>query len=274
MSVTHRTRRASDELDIIVLAGDRGPGDPLAVEAGVAGKTLVPIGGRAMLARVLDVLCALEGVRAIHVVAPDSEAHRTLIEGRGDARLHRVAPANSPSRSVARALADIPAEQPVLLTTGDHPLLTPQMIDEVRARTRPETDFAVALAPWPAVSRRFPGSRRTRYHCRDQAWCGTNLFLIASARGRRLAEIWQQVEQDRKSPWRVARLLGPLNLLLFVMRRLTLDDALERLSRRIGVRLQAVPLSDPEGAVDVDTPADKSLVETVLASREGAHVAH
>ena len=40
----------------IILAGDRTSGDPLAEAAGVACKSLVPVGGRPMVLRVLDSL--------------------------------------------------------------------------------------------------------------------------------------------------------------------------------------------------------------------------
>lgn len=261
-------------VDVILLAGDRGPGDPLAVAAQVPGKTLVPVGGRAMLCRVLEVLLAVDGVARIHVVIPDTAAHRAALEAAGEAtRLRPVMAADSPARSVLRALEGIPADGPVLLTTADHPLLSAAMVEELLAGAAGDTDFAVALAPWPLVSRRFPGSRRTRYRCRDGDWCGTNLFLIANSRGRRLVDLWQQVERDRKRPWRVARLLGPVDLLLFLARRLTLADSLSRLSARLGIAIQAVPLHHPESAVDVDSAADLALVEQVLAARESRHAA-
>ena len=47
-----------------------------------------------------------------------------------------------------------------------------------------------------------------------------------------MAEIWRQVERDRKKPWRVARLLGPWNLLRFLARRMRLEEAFEALSGR------------------------------------------
>ena len=45
---------------VIVLAADRGPGDPLAVNAGVTGKVLVEIAGKPMLTRVME---AVSGFR-------------------------------------------------------------------------------------------------------------------------------------------------------------------------------------------------------------------
>jgi hypothetical protein len=40
-----------------------------------------------------------------------------------------------------------------------------------------------------------------------------------------------------------------------------------RLSRRLGLRLKAVKLSNPLAGVDVDKPADHTLVEAILARK-------
>jgi NDP-sugar pyrophosphorylase family protein len=62
--------------DVVVLAAQRGGRlDPLAVEAGVSHKCLVPIGGRPLLAHVLAALAEVEGLGAVHIsVEPQAEA--------------------------------------------------------------------------------------------------------------------------------------------------------------------------------------------------------
>ena len=48
----------------IILAGDRGPHDPVASAAGVSSKALVPVAGRSMILRVLDTLGASPSIGA------------------------------------------------------------------------------------------------------------------------------------------------------------------------------------------------------------------
>lgn len=259
---------------MIVLAGDRNPGDPLAVAASVAGKTLVPVAGKAMLARVLEVLQTLRQVERILVVAPDTPGHHQVLAAAraamadGESRVHWLPPARSPAASVSLALESIPESRRVLLTTGDHPLLTAAMVEELcRAGAQSRADLVLGMVDAQAVLRRFPGSRRTRYRCRGGDWCGTNLFLLLRPQGRRIATIWRDVEQHRKSPWRIARLLGTVNLARFMARRLTLRESLLLLSARLGIAIEAVVLTDPESAVDVDTRDDLALVEDALAGR-------
>ena len=92
------------------------------------------------------------------------------------------------------------------------------------------------------------------------------LFRSTTPQGRALADFWRQVEQQRKRPWRViGGALGWGAVLRYLLGRLTLEQALDRLSRRLGIRIRAVVLDHAEAAVDVDTPADRQLVEAILA---------
>ena len=63
-------------------------------------------------------------------------------------------------------------------------------------------------------------------------------------------------------------MFGPVSLVLFALRRLTLDAALERASRAIGCRVGAVSLPFAEAAIDVDRPSDLVLVERILAASD------
>jgi hypothetical protein len=65
----------------------------------------------------------------------------------------------------------------------------------------------------------------------------------------------------------LARALGPALLLAYLSRLLTLPQVMAAASRRLGVRVAAVPLPFAEAAIDVDKPSDLDLVEAILASR-------
>jgi CTP:molybdopterin cytidylyltransferase MocA len=257
-----------DPIDVIVLAGDRGPGDPLAVDAGVVGKTLVPVRGEAMLVRVLRTIAGWQRLHRLILVAPDSPDYRQAVAGTGlePGRLVWVTPAASLSQSVTAALAATEGRRPVLMTTADHPLLSLGWFEQLLAGET-EADLNVGLADWAGVMQRFPGSRRTRYRFSDASICGTNLFLFRHRLADSVLKTWQEVEQQRKRPWRIVSLLGWANLARFLAGRLALDPAFEALSRSVGVRVRPVLLDDPLAAVDVDSPADLALVEQVLAER-------
>src|SRR3546814_2757467 len=72
---------------------------------------------------------------------------------------------------------------------------------------------------------------------RDERYSGSNLFILRGPAALRLPELWLRVEQQRKRPWRVAAVFGPLLLLGYLLRWFTLDEAMVRISARLGVRV-------------------------------------
>ncbi|MEX2500218.1 MAG: NTP transferase domain-containing protein [Wenzhouxiangellaceae bacterium] len=255
-----------DPLHVIVLAGDRGPGDPLARSAGVPGKVLVEIGRKPMLTRVLQAVAGFDRGARIVLVCRDSAEYAAAADI-GHSCL-RVDPADSPAASVAAALKRIDASCPVLLVTGDHPLLQPAWLEQFVERARASgADAVVGVVDHGAIVARFPGNRRTRYRFSDIAVCGTNLFYVSGKRGRRVAHLWPAFEADRKRPWKIVGRLGGWNLLRYLLGRLTLEGAMKALSCRMQLRLAAVLIDWPEAAVDVDSPEDLVLVTRLIESR-------
>lgn len=253
----------------VVLAGDRGPDDPVAHHTGATCKALAPVAGRPMLLRVLDALAASTAIDGVTLVGPQAaqvDQCPELAARIAAGRLAWLPPQPSPSRSAAAALEQLPADRPVLLTTADHALLQAQWVDVFCAQALASgKDAVVGLAHHAAVLAAFPGSKRTALRFRDAACCGCNLFAFLTPAGRRAPAFWRQMEQQRKQPHRLAAALGLGTLLAYLCGRLTLADGLEHLSRKIGAELGAVLLDDPRAAVDVDSVADFELVERLLS---------
>jgi len=254
----------------IVLAGSRGPADPVAAAAGVSHKALAPVAGVPMLARVLATLAAVPRVGRVLVPIDRPEllhghpAFAAYLDG-GWLRVLPAAP--SPSRSVLAALDAAEAPFPCLVTTADHPLLTPEMVEHFWTRLPPGADAAVALARSGTIRAAYPDTRRTYLRFRDGAYSGCNLFALRTDAARSVVAFWRRVEQDRKRPWRMIRLLGPGTLMAFALGRLDLDAAVAALGRRTGAALAAVDMPFADAAVDVDRPDDLTLAEAVLARR-------
>ena len=163
-------------------------------------------------------------------------------------------------RSAARARAPwrrsgpCPRGHRSLLTTADHALLRPEVIDHFCREARATgCDVIAGLASYERVMERFPGMRRTRTRFSDGAVCGCNLFAFLTPDGCKAADFWRQVEQDRKHPVRMLNRLGWGVVARYLLGRLSLEDALAHVSGRMGLRVGAVLLPFPEAAVDVDT---------------------
>ncbi len=252
-----------------MLAGGRGgAADPMAAAVGVPVKALVPVAGVAMLERVVAALAGSRGVGRIVVCgAPEAGA----LGLPGVAALHRagrlalLGAAASPSRSVAAALAALGT--PLLVTTADHALLRPATVEHFLGAAPDGADAVAGLARASLVREAFPGSRRTFLRFRDGSWSGCNLFLLRGPAAAGAVAFWRRVEDERKRPWRMLRLVSPLLALRQALGLLTLRGALDALGRRTGARLATVELPWAEAAVDVDSPADLALAAGLLAAR-------
>jgi GTP:adenosylcobinamide-phosphate guanylyltransferase len=253
----------------LLLAGSRGPDDPVARHAGLSHKVLVPVGGRPMISRVIDTLRAAGLERILVCVDPDilKDADGATREALAGADIRIVPPAASPSASVKRALESKEVSWPLLVTTADHPLLTPKMIEHFYRAAPNDADFVVGLARASVIRQQQPESIRTFYRFREDGYSGCNLFLMRSASVIALVDFWAKLEAHRKKPWRMIAAIGPLTLIRFVLGGLSLDSALGRLSDIVNVRVAAADLPFAEAAIDVDKPEDLRLANEILARR-------
>jgi molybdopterin-guanine dinucleotide biosynthesis protein A len=252
----------------VILAGERGPGDPLVKASGACCKAMIEIDGTPMILRVLQALEQATRVHARLISGPEKDRLATapVLENLvASQAIGWCAPAPTPSTSAYEAMQSIPAEQPVLVTTADHPLLTAAIIDEFCGRSLDrDIDIAVGLAPHELVREAWPEMRKTVLHFRDGDYCGTNLFAFLTVRGRQLADFWRRVESERKNPLRIIRILGWGAVIRYLLGRLTLENALELLSRRLDLRIGAVILEQADAAVDIDSIADHEIVQNKL----------
>lgn len=265
---------APERFTAIVLAGDRGPDDPLALGAGVRYKALVPVGGRPMVLRVLEALGRSATVGRRLLCGPPREAlaqDDELREGTASGAWDWVPPGPTPSTSALSALQALPESAPVLLTTADHALLRPEIVEYFCEGARASgCDLVAGLARYDEVMSAFPGMRRTGLRFRDDVYSGCNLYAFLSPAARSAADFWRRIERERKRPWRMMRALGWGTVIRYATGRLTLAQAIDRLSRRLGVRIGVVLLPYPEAAVDVDKVDDRAFAEQILAAHQNA----
>ena len=256
----------------VLLAGERGGSGPVAEAAGVPCKALAKVGTRPMLSRVLGALLRTRNVENCLVVGnPEFEdALKPLISEFENFAAWQQGEA-SPARSAARAASHVPADRQILLTTADHPLLDSHLLEKFLYHPAAEShDATVGLVRHAEVMARHPTARCTPLRFSDDAYCGTNLFLFRTAASRRLMQTWTRVEQARKTPWRVISLLGPLAVLGYLTKQLSLAGALGALSRKTGLNLGAAILDEPRAALDVDTVGDWEFAQRLIQAEEPA----
>jgi CTP:molybdopterin cytidylyltransferase MocA len=251
-------------IDALILAGSRGPNDPVAALGGVPHKALTPIAGRPMLAFVLD---AVRGVPEIERLFVCIDAETDLRPVTNGTVFTRIPPASSPAASVVAALDAIDGDRPLLITTADHPLLTPVMIRHFLDHAPQDADLSVGLAEAEIIQAAFPEGKRTFYRLAGKGFSGCNLFLARRPGAARVADYWRRMEGHRKRPLRLVREIGIGALLRYALGLLSVDGAFEHVSRKIAARIRPVILPFAEAATDVDKPADHALVDAILRRR-------
>lgn len=256
------------EWTAIVLAGRRPGEDAFAAAHGVAAKALIPLGGEPMLGRVVRTLLASPPVGRIVVLAQDAESLLTgeLAWMALDPRIAIANASEGISASVGRLAGTDAAPYPLLVTTADHPLLRPEMIDAFLAGAA-GADAAFAMVERSVVESVHPETQRTWLKVADGHYSGANLFALITPASKLGTDFWARAEKDRKRPLKLLGYLGPGILLRAVTRTISLQAAAERAGRKAGFRLKAVTLPFAEAAIDVDKPVDLELAERILAER-------
>jgi GTP:adenosylcobinamide-phosphate guanylyltransferase len=250
---------------VVILAAGRGPDDPMAKAFGVTHKCTIEIAGKPMLQWVLE---ALRGTRisAPYVIVIDNaEAAKTSTSNASDIKI--LPAANTAPASALAAIREI-NQYPVLITTGDHPLLTAAMINQMIASTEQSlADVLVGLATRETIQAAYPETRRTYFNLGDVKVSGCNLFVVKTGAGLKLLQRWQHLEQNRKKPWKLVAAFGLKPILLYVTGLMTAKRAFAFVSENLGIKVEPIYLPFAEAAIDVDKPSDHELAEAILRKR-------
>lgn len=242
----------------LVLAGSRPGGDPLSGHEGVPHKALIDVGGKPMLARVVE---ALRDAGAARVGVSCNAAEVEKLARTLGAEV--LPTGHGPSDSATLAFAQLGA--PMLITTADHALLEPNWVRQLIEETPADSDISLMLARRDRVEAAAPGSKRTWLRFADGDWSGCNLFLLATPQAQTALDLWAGIEADRKRPWRIVARLGMGAILGYALGRLTLSGGLAQLGRRHGIQVAVVPAADGLAAVDVDSERDLADVRRIVA---------
>jgi GTP:adenosylcobinamide-phosphate guanylyltransferase len=240
----------------VVLAGGQAPPEIVAM-TGVNSRALIPIDGRPMLSYVVHALREAGCIDGVTVVGnvPDSPDYA------------RIADQGSFVENFYAGLDVADKAEYLLVATADIPFLTAAAVEDFVLRGA-ETR-ADLLYPIVAVERcyaRFPGVKRTAIRLRDGRWTGGNMILARPAFLRQQRGRLLEGYSARKSPLRLAQMLGVCTALRLVLSQIAWPDLLDvaqleaSVSRLLGGKVQAIVSNFPELATDIDRPSDLAAV--------------
>jgi GTP:adenosylcobinamide-phosphate guanylyltransferase len=252
----------------IVMAGRReGSVDPLAAAAGLEDKCVLPVAGRPMIGHVLATLGDTPEIDRIIVSVNDPAVLDDVPEVRALLAEKRLVVSKSRTNLVDSLMAAVDAAAfPIFITTADNVLLTPAAASEFIAGSA-GADVAVAFARRQSVLDAHPDGQRRFYRFSDDGYSNCNSYWIGGAGALKAAEVFRSGGQFAKHPLRIVQAFGLINLVRFRYGIGTLDEAFRRFSRRFGLAIRPVILSDGAVAIDVDNARTLGVAEQLLAAR-------
>ncbi len=245
-------------VDAVILAGGEGE----VIDPSCRFKGLLPVAGRPLVEWVLDAFLAADRVRDIAVVMPTAEGLGPWVDKVG--RL--VVSDHDFMDNVLAGLAVVGRDSPVLVATGDIPLITPEAVDHfVEASLATGKDFTYPLITREDMEAQYPGSVRTYFRLKSGWHTGGNMMMVEPRISSGLRDLGQELFDRRKSPVAMMRIAGFGFVVKLVTGQLDPDELASKITDIIGGGTAAAVTSPFASlAVDVDKAEDRELVEAVL----------
>lgn len=246
-------------IDCIVLGG----GEWVEIGGKMFPKPLVPIGGKPMVAYIVDALDHSEVV-ARKVLVADAAAHPISSRFDGVAR-----PGASLDGSIANGLAVLPVPTTwVLLVSSDIPLIRGDMVHAfVLEALLSEATLAAPIIERDLYEQRFPGSKRHYLSVKGgKAYKLGNMFMVnPGGLDAHAMELIHMAGDLKKNILKLALRFGLIMAARVVLGRAEIFQVEAAVSRMIGMKALSVELPFPELAYDVDTAEQAAEIERLLA---------
>ncbi len=247
----------------IILAGGQKKG-LYKNQAEPINEALIPIGQRYMIEYVVEALGKSKFIDKIVIAGPDiiqelySKEPNIFVVSNGDTTV----------KSLIKALEALSQRNDyVLVVTSDIPLLTTRAIDDfISLCLGQEGDLFYPIVEKEINENRYPGIKRTYVSLKEGVFTGGNVILLNPQIANKCAAIAEEFVRLRKKPLSLASYLGWGFLLRYILGKLSIRDAEEKVSKVLGIKGVGVISSYPELGIDVDKYSDLEVVTKALCS--------
>ena len=256
-------------MDAIVLAGGIPlPDEPLYAYSKGEPKALIDVAGKPMVQWVLDALGDSKHVGNVIVsgLSPKSEITckkpMYFVSNQGRMLSNIVA-------GVGKSLELDKKTKYVLVVSADIPTLKPEMVDWlVETTMQTKDDLYYGVCSREVMESCFPDSKRTYTKLKDVELCGADINVTHVRMTMEHLDMWEQLIGNRKTPINQARIIGLGAMFQVLTRSITLDELVEKVCARIGIKGRAIIWSDAEACMDVDKPRQLELLRDDLVKQQ------
>lgn len=253
------------KMDAIVTAGGiPQPGEPLYEYTQGQSKALLDVAGKPMIQWVLDALSDAQTVGNVVVVGL-SEDNGLKCSKIGGYLPNQGSMLSNVKAGIAKITELNPEVCHILLVSSDIPTITGEMVDwVVNTAQQTDEDAYYNIIPRQTMEARFPGSKRTYTRFKDIELCGGDMNVVRASLSTN-DEFWEKVIASRKNALKQASLVGFDTLILLLFHSITLDGAVKRVTKRVGLTGRALVCPYAEVGMDVDKPNQLEMVRADLA---------
>jgi GTP:adenosylcobinamide-phosphate guanylyltransferase len=249
------------KVDAVILAG----GDGEVLDPQQRFKGLVPVAGKPLVEWVVDAFRSAALIGEIAVVIPTAENLGPWV----DTVDKLVVSDRDFMDNVLAGAAAFRQDRPVVVATGDIPMLTGAAIDHfVAAGLETGAEFVYPLIKKETIEAAYPGSARTYFKLKTGRYTGGNAMMVDPRLLPAVRDLGQRMFDDRKNAIALVRTAGLGFVVKFVLGQLVPEDLADKIRDLLGGTGAAVVVDDPSIGMDVDKPADMALVERLLPAAE------
>lgn len=257
---------------ILVLAGSRsGADDPVARLKGTSHKCLAPIDGVVMLQRVIQTILDCNVLGQIYVSIESEALVRTVpaLAQWLDSDIIRIVPCGSTlADSVIAAASIMEPAFPMVITTGDNALHTPEILQDFTAQFNAmDGDAAAGFTTAETVIADFPEVGLAYHRLKDGGYSSCNLYAFRSEKALTAVRIFEGGGQFGKRPLRIIKAFGISPFILYKFKLASLGQLMERIAHKLGITADIIMLPYAYGPIDVDNVSFFEISERALEQR-------
>ncbi len=261
-------------IDAIITAGGiPQPGDRLYAYSNGNSKALIDVAGKPMIQWVLDALGDSKAVKNVIIVGLTAKSGLTCkkpihyVSNQGRMLANIVTGVNKSLELDARS-------EYVFIVSSDIPALKSEMVDWL-AKTAMETrdEMYYGVCPREVMEARYPESKRTYTKLKDMQVCGADINIIHVNQVTQHLDMWEQLIGNRKSPAKQAAVIGWSIAFKYLTGQFTLQELVERVCERVGIKGRALIWEHAEPCMDVDKPHQLQIMRADMEEQQRAAIA-
>ncbi len=225
-------------------------------------KALICLSGKSILENVVDAARASGCIARIFVVGEEDElaAIADKVDG-------TVAPAGNPLENVLACVAKKQLKNELLILASDIPYLTAGAIQEFVDQSRNEAaEFYYPGMAKKTFQQLFPKYPKTFIKLRDGKFTSGSGFITSVSTVLRTRPFSESVLRNRKSPLKMATMMGWGNVILFALGMMSRKRIEKIIREKTGCSFKLVELSDAGLIFDIDR---KEQLDELMAIRSG-----